>query len=266
MPAACQPIVAGLVHPHHVLRGHAVEAAGLAELVPGLRLVHPQAGQIRRAARLHPGRAQRVGSMVRAVLVQHGAVARELQLDLCVRPGPSPAPCRRSPASPPSGPDSGTRSGWPGWSRRRRGLRCRCRRSVRPHAPYSLWPIDTPGSTGSPPPIDVPSRRHQVHPVAQRRCGNHAVRVVGQNRKRALRPRYRSPPSCWIRCLEIASSAALGVGARSERSARRRPPRAGARNAALDVLGLEDDRVAKRVVELEHVCGERLRVDDADRA
>ncbi len=72
---------AGHVGPHHVFRRDAAEAAGVAEFLPVLRLVHPQARQVRRAADLHPGRAQGVRLAVRLVLEEHRAVTRVLQLD-----------------------------------------------------------------------------------------------------------------------------------------------------------------------------------------
>ena len=49
-----------LVGPDHVLAGDVAERARVAELFPRLRLVHAQAGEIRRAARLEPRRADGV--------------------------------------------------------------------------------------------------------------------------------------------------------------------------------------------------------------
>ena len=61
---------------------------------------------------------------------------------------------------------------------------------VNPQAMFWLWPSATPGSAGLARADYVPSRRNQVHHVAQRRLGDHAVRIIGQ--QRLARPRQLS--------------------------------------------------------------------------
>ena len=107
-----------------------------------------------------------------------------------------------------------------------------------------------------------------MHPVAQRRRTLRAVRIVGENRERALRAGAADDPVVGADVervhvgviFDCVGSRESGVGSRADRS---RPARAGPRAAELgdDVLGLELHRVAERVVEVQHVVREDLRVE-----
>ena len=69
--------------------GCGCSCARLDELLPRAGLVHAQAREIGSGAIVEPGRAQGVGLVVLAVLVEHRAVAGVLQLDVDRVPGPS---------------------------------------------------------------------------------------------------------------------------------------------------------------------------------
>ncbi len=73
--------VAGAVRPHHIFGGDAAVAARILELLPTVRLVDAQAGEVGSGAGLAPGGAHGIGLVVRLVLVDHRAMARVFQLD-----------------------------------------------------------------------------------------------------------------------------------------------------------------------------------------
>ena len=123
---------------------------------------------------------------------------------------------------------------------------------VNPQAPCSLWPIETPGSAGSPAPITFQPGATRWTQYRSEGNLDDAVRVVGHDRgarERAARPRS---PSCCSPGLRPRPTQACAVGGsdaiwRRSRShfARVIPVR------GLDVLGQEPDRGARRLIEPE---------------
>ena len=70
------------VGPDHVLGRDPAVAARLDELFPGAGLVHAQAGEVGGGAVVQPGRAQRIRLVVLAILEEHRTVTGVLQLDV----------------------------------------------------------------------------------------------------------------------------------------------------------------------------------------
>ena len=176
--------VALAIDPHHVLGRHVAERARRLELFPRRRLVHAQARQVGRAARLHPSGSQRVGLAIGAVLEQHRSVARVFQLDglrlLTLDRDRVRGDAHRLPVA---------------------AVAILVR--VRGIGVVDVEVLGVLSEDRQPPRAvlvvadrhagqhrfaaadDVPARRDQVHPVAQRRRRDHAMRIVGEDRPRA---------------------------------------------------------------------------------
>ena len=139
------------------------------------------------AARIAKARAARID-------VEDGTVAGKAQLDLASRPALHRDLFGHDRHGPPSGPGSGTRPGLRGSARRRRGLPGRVEKIVRPKAMVPLWPMEMPGSAGSPAPITLRPGRREVDDVAQRRRAVCAVRIVGEDGAASRGPDRRDSP------------------------------------------------------------------------
>ena len=158
-----------------------------------LRLVHAQAGEVRRAAGLEPTGAQRVRLAVRAIFMEHGSVPRVFQLH---------------------------RFGLAAFHRDRIGddahrfPRAAIAVLVRiggvgvvdveifgvlaedRQAPRAVLVVANrdAGQDRLAAADHVPPGRNEVHPIAQRRRGDHAMRIVGHDRERAERARAGHHP------------------------------------------------------------------------
>ena len=250
--------VAFPIDPHHVLRRHVAERAGRLEFFPRGRLIHPQAGQVGRAARLQPPRAQRVGLSVRAILEQHRSVAGVFQFDggrlLAFNRDRVGADAHRFPVP------LIAILVWIRWIRvvdvEVLGVLSEDRQPPgavlvvpdRDARQYRLAAAD-----------DVPTRRHQVHPVAQRRRRNHAMRIVGQDGSRADRARSGHHPVVRADVarvgVEIDRACGIRCHATPERSCRTASKLRG------DILRLEPNARAKGVVNRQHVGRDNRRID-----
>ena len=249
--------VAVPVGPDHVLGRDAAVAARLDELLPGAGLVHAQAREVGGAAVVEPRRAQRVGLVVLAVLVEHGAVAGVLQLHVH-----RVLPLHRNAVL-----DDGHRLPaaqvpvlvrvlgvgvvdvevlvvLPEDGQAPRAVLVVADRHPRQHRLAA--------------PDDVPARRHQVHPVAQRRRALHPVGVVDHEREPRQGPAARDHPvvaadGLVVLALEV-DLARQGVGEPLVRVAV-------APVGLHDVLGLEPHRSPVRAVEVEDAVVQQRRVD-----
>ncbi len=246
--------------PHHVLARDVGVVARLPELLPRLRLVHAQGGEIRRAADLHPRGANGVRQVTLLVLVDDGPVARVLELGRVGRCAP-----------------------------RHRDLLGDDRHGF-PLAPVAVLvgivrvglvdvEVLTVGAEDREPPgpvlvvadgdarearlastDDVPPRPHQVDPVAEGGRALGTVGIVGHHRIAALRaapvhhPVVRSDVLLHV----------VGDGSRRLGGRRLQEGEGVLVTPVLvgdDVLRLEVDASPEGVVDAEDVLGKRLPVD-----
>ena len=249
--------VAGAVGPDHVLRRDPAVAARLDELLPRRGLIHPQARQVGRRAVVEPRRRHGVRRPAGRVLVDHRAVARVLQLDLDVGLPPHrdrlPDHGHRLPAAEIA---VAVRVGRVGLvdvevlvvlAEHGQPPRAVLVVADRHAGQHRLAAAD-----------DVPARRHQVHPVAQRRRRLHAVRVVRHDRIAAQRAAAVHDPVVAADRVPLVAHE-IGLGRQRGRQPLERVTVAAVGGG--DVAGLEDELPPMGVVPIENGRRETRRVD-----
>ena len=249
--------VAVAVGPDHVLGRDAAVAARLDELLPRAGLVHAQAREVGGAAVVEPRRAQRVGLVVPAVLVEHGAVAGVLQLDVHRVPplhGDAVLDDRhRLPA-----PEVPVLVRVVGVGVVDVEVLVVLPEDGQPPRAVLVVADGHPRQHRLAAPDDVPARRHQVHPVAQRRRALHPVGVVDHEGETGQGAAARDHPvvaadGLVVLPLEV-DLARQGGG----------EPFVGGPVAAVrlhDVVGLEPHRAPVRAVQVEDAVVQQRRVD-----